>query len=236
MSQVHPSQQASGSASASNAAQGHGASKSDHAMYSAMIALLSGMGENETISDSIATISKTLYDTMVQNGTEQIQNLQNELDASNFTEENWTTLQNYLTQHQQWANQVQDLKNQIKNYPDSPGNPFSAGGILALEQQLLNLLQNEPQLPTLPPLPPGETISDILNTVSQYGSIDAYRSEQNAIAQEINVANTNVQNNKAIPDAMQAEVEQLTEAQGEFTAEVASFVALSRDQMMATGN
>ncbi len=242
MSDIHSPHQVSKSALASNAEQSHGASKSDHDMYSAMLALLGGIGENESIGDSIATISETLYDTMVKNGTEQIQDLQNELEDSNMIEENWSAFQNYANWQQQmgqWTAQYNQLEAQLdKDYKALQLDPGNEDLQYAVDQDFYALDQMTQHTPVQPPFPPGTNAGNIqnyVNIVNQYGSIDNYRSEQNAIAQELNVANTNVQNNKAIPDAMQAEVEQLTEAQGEFTAEVASFVALSRDQMMAVG-
>lgn len=242
MSHIHSPGHVSGSAPASNAEQGHGASKSDHAMYSAMLALLSGIGENESISGSIATISETLYETMVQNGTAKIQNLENELEDSNLIEENWSAFQNYANWQQQmgqWTAKYNQLEAQLdKDYQALQLDPGNEDLQYAVDQDFYAIGQLEQNKPVQPPFPPGTDASNIqnyINIVNQYGTVDNYRSEQSAIAQEINVANTNVQNNKAIPDAMQAEVEQLTDAQGEFNAEIASFISLSRDQMMAIG-
>ncbi len=72
------------------------ASSSDHLMYLAMVAILESIGEAGSMGASIAKISTTLYDTLVKNGTEKLQKMQEELEEMNDLEQNWTQFANYM--------------------------------------------------------------------------------------------------------------------------------------------
>lgn len=84
------------SAQSSSASKGHcKASASDHAMYLGMMSLIEGISSSESTGVSLAEMSKTLYDTMVKNGANNIQDMQKQLSDLSYLQNNWAAFQAY---------------------------------------------------------------------------------------------------------------------------------------------
>ncbi|MCH9631989.1 MAG: hypothetical protein S4CHLAM6_03120 [Chlamydiae bacterium] len=192
------------------------ASESDHAMFLGMMSLLEGMGESEDIGVSLARMSKTLYDTLIKNGTGSIQNMQKELSDLSFLQKNWAAFSAYTgwSDALSAAHQLEKSKNPAERM----------AGKLEVEQ-----LSGHP-----PAIPSGCTttmINGCVGLVHKFKTLSHYRSYVNAFSQKINTANTEVESNKQIPDSLQAQVRLMLNDQSQYASEFTSFLRVMQDQL-----
>lgn len=205
--------------SSSNAVDSKGHSKaspSDHAMFLGMMSLIEGISESESIGVSLADMSKTLYDTMVKNGLNRIQDMQKELSALSYLQDNWAAFQAYTS----WKDQL-DQAHAVLNNPHS-----SWLDRMIAETEIKSLSGHPPALPTSDP----STIQNCVNYVNQFGTLSCYRSYVNGFSQQINTENNNVESNKQIPDSLQSQVRLMVNDQSQYASEVSSFLQVMQDQ------
>lgn len=200
----------------SNSTQNSKTSECDHAMFLGMMSLLEGMGESEAIGVSLAQMSKTLYDTLIKNGTNSIQDMQKELSDLSYLQKNWAAFQAYTS----WSNQLSAAHQMEKS-----DNPIER----VLGKELVNELSGH--APALPAGCSASTIKECVKYVNEFKSLSHYRSYVNAFSQKINTANTEVESNKMIPDTLQAQVKLMLNDQSQYAAEFTSFLRVMHDQL-----
>ena len=191
-------------------------SECDHAMFLGMMSLLEGMGESEAIGVSLAQMSKTLYDTLIKNGTNSIQDMQKELDDLSYIQKNWAAFQAYTS----WANQLAAAQQMEKSSDPS---------VRKEGQELVKKLSGH-----APKLPPGcspAIAKEAVKYVNEFQTLAHYRSYVNAFSQKINTANTEVESNKMIPDSLQAQVKLMLNDQSQYASEFTSFLRVMHDQL-----
>ena len=194
------------------------ASKSDHAMYLGMMALIEGISQSEQVGTSLAELSKTLYDTIVKNGTNKIEEMQKELSALTYMQEHYSAFKNDVAPYQQWQRELSSAHAMEK----SP-NP----NVKKLGQYLVSQLSGHP------PLPPGTPsgVVKYMSTMGNFTTLSSMRTYVNDFAQQINSENNDVASNKQIPDALQNQVRMMSNDQTQYASEVTSFLRVMHDQL-----
>lgn len=195
-------------------------SESDHAMYQGMIALLNSIERTEEVSASLADMSKTMYDTVIKNGINKIQELQDNLEVLGYMLEHWDDLKD-------WQKQVNELKKSIDDLERMPPGFRPDDLIRELKEKLEELESN----------PPYETDLDsekhpyILEMLNKYSRKSGARSYTNGVMQQLSTENQSVTGNKKLPDGLQAQVKSLVLQQGIFAAQMTAFIRIVQRQL-----
>lgn len=212
--QSHHTTQAGG---ASNGDHTPKASSSDHAMYLGFMALMQGLGEIEDAGATLADLSKTLYDEMIKNGMNHLQDMQKELSALSYLQHNFSAFKAYA----EWKQEI-DIDRKGAN------NPWLPSIIRKAFQSALNQLSGHaPNVGTTDQ----SLIDACVNELGKFSSLTSLKGYVNSLSQQISSENIDIQNNKQIPDAMQSQVRTLTNAQGEIGSMIATFLRLTQDQL-----
>lgn len=193
------------------------ASESDHAMYLGMMSLLEAMGTTESLGASMAELSTTLYDTLVKNGMNNIQELQAELSSLGFLQANWSQFQSYAN----WSDQLSSAHSIVN---DPHADPIQK----SMAESMIKALSGH-----APPIPEcsAADIKSYVALVNQYQSLTGFRTYINSVSQQITVANNDVQNSKQLPDSLQEQVNNFVNDQGQESAIEASLLRLIKDQL-----
>lgn len=208
-------------------------SESDHAMYLGMMSMIESMGRSEELGASLAVMSTTVYDTMVTNGTNQVEKLRDTLEVLGEMLENWDDV-SYFTKwdgYFTWEDKVADLKKQI----DVLENDDTIIDVTnPLHEKYISLKSEFNVLSKTPPFEPKVDPSifrENLFVKDQYTRKSGARAYVNSVSQQLSAENNDVISNKRIGDALQSQVQSLVTQQGMIAGEVTSVLRIIQRQL-----
>jgi DNA repair ATPase RecN len=206
------------------------ASKADKAMFLGMITLLKSIERSEEVGASLSDLSKTLYDTVVTNGTEKIKDLQEELEVLDVFLEGFDSFPEYT----QREDQISNIKNTMAEL--EPLKPLNEEWDMsdALKYAKYLLLKKElEELESFPDFP--EKYRDkkdkLMELSRTYNRISGARAYVNGVSQQLSAENQIVSSNKQLPDGIQSQVKTMVLEQGVLVGQMMSFIRIIQRQL-----
>lgn len=199
-----------------------GVSKSDHMVYLGFMAMIKSMSLSEDVGASLADMSKTIYDTVVVNGTEKVKELQKELERLSFAMDKWDAYGAYI----KWEKDLADAHSQAKKYP--------AYGFMSYlhEQALRDIARLSGKPPALPSEISNDQNQKNLDLYRQYsGRKSSMRAYVNGVSQQLSVQNTSVSNNKKLGDTLQQQVKGVVNDQSVYAGLVTNLLRIVQRQL-----
>ena len=198
------------------------ASEAAHMMYLGFMRMIESMALSEDVGASLAEMSTTIYDTLVENGTKKVKELQEELEKLTFGMEHWDEYAAYI----QWEKDLADAHARAEKYK----NNSNMSAIIQYNRALADIAKLSGNPPALPEVS-AEDQARYFDLLDKYKRKSAMRSYINGVSQQLSVQNTFVSNNKKIGDTLQEQVKGLVNDQSVYSGLVTNLLRIVQRQL-----